>query len=457
MSVVWKAILSSHLRLAVSCLSAQVAAPASHSYHHSVSLAENGKPFLQLTNDSNLPIAAFFMAEFPSLGMEGRTYYDYYVSDRQLPIAPGSAIIRGLSSFRGSEAKVRAEARAVVFQDGTTAGDPVWVNAILARRLRFYDRTVSLYALLEKQVGTGISRDALVDLLKATQAEADQQLPEDELRVMDDLAFYGAISTIDKNRQVTVETVLQRYLGYLRLRAAKLKRSRPELDTVRTLPVSIPKPLSDASLPADLRASRLAYASSNVGLPADLLPPGAPHATYTSNTTGAPSYCEILNAALNANPVQPPLAVCALNGLVQSQEYTFSAETFTQYNGVTNTTADPPWSSASSANQGPFESFGVCYGTYPNCSGDGNDYYFIGPNATGYGAANLSNVNNPVTRVTQGQSSAPFYWILDQYPYPTDEGCDPCDPNPGGKNPSSANAPVPTAYWAFDYACNVTP
>lgn len=92
-------------------------------------------------------------------------------------------------------------------------------------------------------------------MLRAAQADAEKQLPEDDLRVMDTLAFYGAISTFDKNRQAPVDVVLKRYLEYLEKRALLLEYSRPDLDTIRTLPVTTPKPLSQASLPADLRAS----------------------------------------------------------------------------------------------------------------------------------------------------------------------------------------------------------
>lgn len=454
MTPIWKGISSSFLVLAVSCLSAQVVVPASPSYHQDLGLTENGMPSLQLTNDSKAPIVAFFMAEFPSLGMEGRTYYDLYTSQRDLPILPGASITRGLSSFKGAENKVHAEVRALIFQDGSMAGDPIWVNAILARRVRFYDRTLSLYDLLEKQVGTGISREDLVALLKTAQADADKQLPADDLRVMDDLAFYGAISTIDKNRKATVETVLQRYLGFLRLRAARLKRSQPALDTVRSLPVAIPEPLSEASLPADLRAARVAYSKSAVGLPSDLQAPGANRATSLSNSTGSPSYCKILNQALQPEPVQTSILNCNLNGQVQNEDLTFSANSFTRYNGITGTTDDPTWTSP--ANQGPFKLFGVCYGTYTNCSGDFNDYYYVRPDANGAGAA--AGFGSPITTtVIQGQSPAQFYWMLDQYPSPTDQGCDQCDPYPGGSNPSSTNEPVATTIWAFDYACNVAP
>lgn len=54
------------------CLATQICIADSHSYHQSVAIGDDGRPSLQLTNDSDeQPIAAFIMVEFPSLGMEG--------------------------------------------------------------------------------------------------------------------------------------------------------------------------------------------------------------------------------------------------------------------------------------------------------------------------------------------------------------------------------------------------
>lgn len=139
------------------CFMAKQSLASSNTYHHSVSVDGDGKPSLKLTKDSALPITAFAIVEFPSLGMEGRTYSDVYTSTRDETIPPGASIVHGLSFFPGSDVtKVRAEVRAVIFKDGSSAGDPVWINAILARRLRFYDRTLSLHDLLSERGAPGI-------------------------------------------------------------------------------------------------------------------------------------------------------------------------------------------------------------------------------------------------------------------------------------------------------------
>ena len=130
----------------------------------------------------------------------------------------------------------RAEVRAVVFQDGTSAGDPIWVNAIFAQRLRLYDRLRSIHELLEEQVDTGVSREGILQMLQAAQTDAENRSPEDDLRPLDSIVFHGAISTFDKNREAPVGIALERYLAYLRLRIAQLDRSRPTIDAIRTLP-----------------------------------------------------------------------------------------------------------------------------------------------------------------------------------------------------------------------------
>jgi len=146
------------------CVVLQLRAEESPAYHQSVSVVD-GQPVLELTNDSEIPITAFVMMEFPSLGIEGRTYFDVYTNSREEVIAPGATTTRNLSSLKGSEGKVRAEVRAVVFKDGSTAGDPIWINAILARRVHLYDRLLSLHDLLSKQGGAGVARERIIAFL----------------------------------------------------------------------------------------------------------------------------------------------------------------------------------------------------------------------------------------------------------------------------------------------------
>jgi hypothetical protein len=186
------------------------------------------------------------MVEFPSLGMEGRTYLDVDTIPvralRGVPIPPGASTTLGLSYFQGAESKVRAEVQAVIFQDGSSAGDSVWVNAILARRLRFYDRRLSLHELLKRQVGTGISREGVLNVLRAAQADADKQLPEDDLRVIDDGAFLGAINTFEANGETKTDLVLNGYLKSLEKQISELERSQPSLDSIRTRLAARPDP-----------------------------------------------------------------------------------------------------------------------------------------------------------------------------------------------------------------------
>jgi hypothetical protein len=418
------------------CLPAQFSFAASL-YHVNVTVGSDGKPSSQLTNDSQLPIFAFIMVEFPSLGMEGRTYYDFYVNHREQPIAPGSSITRGLSYFHGAEVKVRAEVRAVVFQDGTSDGDPVWVNAILAQRLRLYDRLRSVHELLEKQVDTRISREGILQMLRHAQLDAEKQSPDDDLKPVDSAVFYGAISTFDKNRQAPVGVVLERYLANLRLRIAHLERSRPTMDIIRTLPVTTPRPLSEGSLPADFRA---ALASSNAVVVA---------------ATSSLSSCTVLPYDSNAEAT-PSLTCLDSTGdrVTYVNHYTFQM-TFSQYNASTKTTKDVSWSSA--AKNPPWTAYGQCV-SFIDCDG-AQDVFYVQGTATGEADANRGILpGSAVLTVKQGQNAEPFYWMVDNYPSPTFSQCDECDPYPENQyNPVSTNAPVPSTHWSFNYACVVSP
>ena len=152
-------------------------------------------------------------------------------------ISPGGSVVRSLSSFKGTESKVRAEVRAVIFKDGSSAGDNVWVNAILARRLRFYDRILSIDDLLRPLVGTGVSREAVLESSGPPKQTSITNSREDDLRIMDDLVFHGAVSTFGNNRDAPVDVVLKGYLKYWEKRAldARVLAARSGHDPDSTL------------------------------------------------------------------------------------------------------------------------------------------------------------------------------------------------------------------------------
>jgi hypothetical protein len=207
-------------------------------YRQHLIVGEDGKPSLQITNDSDSPIVAFVRVDFSS-GLEGRTYYDCYINPDNLPIAPGGS----LSLDRGSRlSHDRDQIRAVVLEDGTSVGDSAWINAIFATRIRLHDRLLSVHELLRQQVGTGISREGIIALLLRAQSDIDKKLPDDDLRVMDDVVFHGAISTFDANREANADQVLKVCLKSLEKRAAKLEHSQPELDTLRARLADRPDP-----------------------------------------------------------------------------------------------------------------------------------------------------------------------------------------------------------------------
>jgi hypothetical protein len=210
---------------------------SSPAYHQDVIVGAEGKQLLQVTNDSQSPIAAFVRVDF-STGLEGRTYYDVYMNRFEQPIAPGASLMFGLGP---NLSRVQDQVRAIVCEDGSSAGDPVWINVIFARRIRLHDRLLSLHHLLGQEVGTGISRDGVIALLRDAQADADK-LHDNELRIIDDGVFGGAISTFDANREAALDHVLNGYLKSLEERTAKLEQSRPELDSLRARLAERPDP-----------------------------------------------------------------------------------------------------------------------------------------------------------------------------------------------------------------------
>jgi hypothetical protein len=418
------------------CLVPQLSVAGSHTYQQNVAVMD-GKPSLRLTNSSELPITAYVMVEFPSLGMEGRTYFDIYTDWHRQPILPGASTTSYLSFFRGSDlAKVRAEIRAVIFEDGSTAGDPVWVNAILARRLRFYDRLLNLLDLLTPKVGSGISREGIVASLRAAQSDTDKQTPNDDLRVIDDNTFYAAISTFIANRKVSTEVTLRAYLKYLINRAAKMESSQPDLATIRTLPVKTPKPLSQASLPTDFRAAAAALSSKKVVNPA----------------TGGLSSCSVLGADFeypatasgtcydeDGDPI----------GVLYNDYPTFSNKDFEYYDASTGKTTTMQWSWT---NGGDDLSTAVSACTnYYDCDGDYDAFYKEGF-ASGQGAALFSASQT----VEEGENDSSFYWHFNYWDTQL-SACDPGCSNNLYDDPVAVDVGGDSTTFYFSWDCAVSP
>ena len=207
----------------------------SPAYRQDLVMQPNGKPSLQITNDSASPIVAFVIVQEPnSSGLEGRQFHDACTNPRSEPqIAPGASVTEPLGYFTGSDvSKVRAEVRAVVLEDGSSAGEPAWINAIYATRIHLYKRLVSVHDLLSQQVGAGLTREAVLDKLRASRAEVDRQMPESLLRPVDDMVFDSAIVTLQAG-EGPVDPALKGYLRHLEKRASDLEICPPGLVAIR--------------------------------------------------------------------------------------------------------------------------------------------------------------------------------------------------------------------------------
>ena len=200
---------------------------------------------LRLTNTSALPITAYVVVGSPyqDRGIVFGGYHDSCIFGRiDKPIANGQSATHSAGYSMDSQFKmVRTEVPAVVFEDGSTAGDPTWIDAVLARRVRFYDRLMSVHDLLKQQIGTGPRLPSIIDKLQSAEASAHKQLPEDDLRVMDDTVFTGAIRTMEANSG-TVDDLLRVYIKHLEGETAELDRCQPSLDDIRTRLANRPNP-----------------------------------------------------------------------------------------------------------------------------------------------------------------------------------------------------------------------
>jgi hypothetical protein len=217
-------------------------------YRQEIVDGRDGRPMLRLTNTSALPITAYVMVGSPyeGRGIAFRDYRDSCIFGRvDKPIGNGQSTTFSTGYSVNSQFKmVRTEVPAVVFEDGSTAGDPTWIDAVLARRVRFYDRLMSVHDLLKRQIGTGATLPAIIEKLQSTEGSAHKQLPEDDLRVMDDTVFTRAVDTMQANSKFgyKVDYLLGRYLKILSDETSELDRCRPSLDDIRMRLANRPNP-----------------------------------------------------------------------------------------------------------------------------------------------------------------------------------------------------------------------
>jgi hypothetical protein len=172
-----------------------------------------------------------------ALPVGGRFYYDSCFDPRVYkPIAQGESITHPLGYFEGADVSgVRAEVQAVILEDGSTSGAARWIDALFARRIRHYDRLRSVHDLLAKQVHAGFTREEILEKLRATKVDVDNERPDHiELRSVDDLVLLSAIRTLEMyGKEGDSYGRVKWYVEQLGEQSKQMEQCGPAMDTIR--------------------------------------------------------------------------------------------------------------------------------------------------------------------------------------------------------------------------------
>jgi len=160
----------------------------------------NDRPMVSLVNTRGAQIEAFLVTvDVAKAGKRlTRLYFDthtYYRHDR--PIATGNSKDFPLPHIVGNALPV-PEVRAVIFSDGTTLGDRVWIEELLQRRRIVSDRLSKAITILQDASKQNLTGEQVVSRLQSAREDGRQSssalTPEEQ--VLQDMVFIDAIKTL---------------------------------------------------------------------------------------------------------------------------------------------------------------------------------------------------------------------------------------------------------------------
>jgi hypothetical protein len=127
-----------------------------------------------------------------------RLYFDTHTYCRHdWPIATGKSKDLPLPHIVGNDLPV-PEVRAVIFSDGTTLGDRVWIEELLQRRRIVSDRLREALAILQDGSKQNLTGEQIVSRLQTAREgrrQSRSQLTPEE-QVLQDMVFIDAIKTL---------------------------------------------------------------------------------------------------------------------------------------------------------------------------------------------------------------------------------------------------------------------
>jgi hypothetical protein len=175
--------------------------------------AENGRYNISVENQGTLAIMAWAVEVTDNSSSSAATaplhiFFDTaanYPQDQPLqPGAAGSKAIPGRIGASSTGANVGM--RAVIFADGSTAGDPAWIDKILARRRRMYIAINKVEEIVRDAVGREQRIDQIVSDVSRERLVARQQTEDADINAATDRVYSIATGLLSSTRKLNDAT-----------------------------------------------------------------------------------------------------------------------------------------------------------------------------------------------------------------------------------------------------------
>ena len=199
--------------LADSSSAAQQTQPADKRFSVTMKPTENGRYNISVENQGKLAIMAWAVevtdnSSSSAAAVPLHIFFDTaanYPQDQALqPATAGSKPIPGRIGASSTGANVVM--RAVVFADGSTAGDPAWINKILARRRRIYIAINKVEEIVRDAVGREQRIDQIVSDVSRERLVARQETEDADINAATDRVYSIAAGLLNSTRKLNDAT-----------------------------------------------------------------------------------------------------------------------------------------------------------------------------------------------------------------------------------------------------------
>lgn len=187
--------------------------PAEKRFSVTLKPTENGRYNISVGNQGTLAIMAWAVEASDSSSSSAAAsplhiFFDTaanYPQDQ--PLQPGTSVgkpINGRIGANGGSATVAM--RAVIFSDGSTAGDPAWIDKILARRRRMYIAINKVEEIVREDVSREQRIDQIVSDISRERLVARQQTEDADINAATDRVYSIATGLLNSTKKLNDAT-----------------------------------------------------------------------------------------------------------------------------------------------------------------------------------------------------------------------------------------------------------